>query len=109
VVIGGAFGKIVSALVDKIIMPIIGFLTSGVDFKDLTVALQAPVGSLPPVVLGYGSFLQSCLDFIIVAFTIFLVVKAMNRMMRKAPPTPAAPTTDQKLLMEIRDLLKKKK
>lgn len=109
VVIGTAFGKIVSSMVDKIVMPVIGFLTSGVDVKDLSVALQAPVGNLAPVELGYGAFLQSCLDFIIVAFAVFLMVKVMNRLMRKAPAAPASPTTDQKILMEIRDLLKKKR
>jgi large conductance mechanosensitive channel len=111
VVIGAAFGKIVSALVDGIIMPIIGFMIAGVNVKDLKVTLiDAGVlmqGS-PAVVIAYGQFLQTVVDFAIIAFAIFMVIKLMNRAM---PPKPAAPTgpSQEQLLTEIRDLLKKNK
>jgi large conductance mechanosensitive channel len=122
VVIGAAFGKIVTSLVTDIIMPPIGRLTGGVDFKDLFINLDpakmtkagAVVKSLADAkdagapVIAYGSFLNTILDFIIVAFCIFLVVKAMNKLWKKPEAAPAGPTTDQKLLMEIRDLLAKK-
>lgn len=113
VVIGAAFGKIVTALVEKLIMPIVGYLTSGQNFANLAVNLgekanaDGTVG--PAVVLGYGAFLQSILDFVIVAFVIFLVIKLMNRLKRAeaaAPAAPPAPSNEEKLLTEIRDLLK---
>jgi large conductance mechanosensitive channel len=103
VIIGAAFGKIVSSLVDNILMPIIGVLMQGMKFQDLMIK----VGNAE---IKYGMFIGSVIDFIIIAFVIFLMIKAMNRMMRKeeaAPSTPPAPTKDQALLMEIRDLLKK--
>lgn len=113
VVIGAAFGKIVTALVDKIIMPIIGFLTSGQNFADLALKLGEktnPDGTVvPAVAIGYGAFIQSIIDFVIVAFVIFLVVKVMNRLKRAeaaAPAAPAEPSNEEKLLTEIRDLLK---
>lgn len=113
VVIGAAFGKIVAALVDKIIMPIIGFMTSGQNFSDLTIAVGEKLGPdgamLPAVAIGYGAFVQSIIDFIIVAFVIFLVIKAINKLKKKedaAPVPPAEPSAQEKLLMEIRDLLK---
>lgn len=113
VVIGGAFGKIVSALVDSIIMPVVGALTSGVNVKDLKLVLMAPdpASGYPGVALGYGAFLQSVVDFAIVAFAIFLMVKGMNKMMPKPKPAPAAPKgpTQEELLADIRDILKKKK
>lgn len=111
VVIGGAFGKIVTALVDSIIMPPIGILVGGVDFKALSVILKAadPATNAPAVVLGYGNFLQTVVDFTIIAFAIFMVVKVMNKVMPKPAEAPAAPKgpTQEELLAEIRDLLKK--
>ena len=103
VIIGGAFGKIVSSIVGDILMPPIGLATGGVDFK----ALKAVIGGTPeaPVAINYGVFLQSIIDFAIIAFCVFLLVKAVNKM-RKPAPAPAGPPEDVKLLTEIRDLLK---
>jgi large conductance mechanosensitive channel len=113
VVIGTAFGKIVSSLVDKIIMPIIGWLTSGHNFSDLAIQVGQKVGPdgvmVPEVAIGYGAFIQSILDFIIVAFVIFLAIKAINALKKKeaaAPVAPPEPSNEEKLLVEIRDLLK---
>jgi large conductance mechanosensitive channel len=105
VIIGGAFGKIVSALVENIIMPPIGVLIGGVDFKGLELVLK------PGVTMKYGVFLQAVVDFVIIAFAIFLMVKAMNSVKKKeaaAPAAPPAPTASETLLAEIRDLLRKK-
>lgn len=115
VVIGGAFGKIVSALVDKVIMPPIGLLIGGVDFSKLGITLKAATvdaagKEVPAVVLAYGEFINAVIQFIIVAFAIFMVVKAINRLHRKpaeAPAAPAAPTEEVLLLREIRDSLRK--
>jgi large conductance mechanosensitive channel len=108
VVIGAAFGKIVSAMVDNIFMPVLGVLTSGINFKDLGFTLKAanPVTNTPAVVIGYGAFIQALIDFTIVAFAIFLVVKAMNRFMPRPNPPPKGPSQEE-LLTQIRDLLKK--
>jgi large conductance mechanosensitive channel len=109
VVIGGAFGKIVSSLVGDILMPPIGLLLGGVDFAGIVLPLKAAVGDRPAIVLGIGRFVQAIVDFLIIAFAIFLVVKAANRMKReepKAPPAPPAPTPTERLLGEIRDLLR---
>ena len=109
VVIGGAFGKIVSSVVSDIIMPPIGVMMGGVDFSDLKIVLHEAVGETPAVTLNYGSFIQACVDFLIVAFAIFMLVKAMNAMKRKeeeAPSAPPAPPAEEVLLTEIRDLLK---
>ncbi len=109
IVIGGAFGKIISALVDKIIMPITGSLTGGADFSERSTVLNVP--GLPPNVeppeLGWGAFAQATLDFIIVAFALFMVIKAMNSMKKKEEAAPAAPPEDIQLLREIRDALAK--
>ena len=115
VVIGAAFGKIVSALVDNVIMPPIGLLIGGVDFSDLAITLKdATVDAagevVPAVEIGYGVFLNALIQFIIVAFAIFMVVKAINRLNRKqeaAPEAPAAPSEDVLLLREIRDALRR--
>ena len=115
VVIGGAFGKIVSALVDKVIMPPIGLLIGGVDFSKLAITLKAATvdaagKEVPAVVLGYGEFINAVIQFVIVAFAIFMVVKAINRLHKKpeeAPAAPAEPSEDILLLREIRDSLKK--
>jgi len=103
VIIGGAFGKIVSSLVDDIIMPVIGSLTGGIDFKELAVT----VGDAN---IKYGSFIQNIIDFLIIAFCIFMMIKAVNAVTRKKEeePAPAEPTAEEKLLTEIRDLLKNK-
>ena len=109
IVIGAAFGKIVSSLVADIIMPPLGLLIGGVNFTDLKVVLGTPLSGGEPVTLNYGNFIQVLFDFVIVAFAIFLVVKMVNRLKRKqaeAPDVPPAPTKDQVLLTEIRDLLK---
>ena len=112
VVIGAAFGKIVTALVDKVIMPPIGLLIGGVDFSKLGIVLKeasvdAAGAEVPAVVLAYGEFINAVIQFIIVAFAIFLVVKAINRMRKPAEEAPAATPEDVLLLREIRDSLKK--
>ncbi len=114
VVIGAAFGRIVSALVDNVIMPPIGLLIGGVDFADLAITLKAATVDaagevVPAVEIGYGVFLNALIQFVIVAFAIFMVVKAINRLNRKqaAPEAPAAPSEDVLLLREIRDSLKR--
>ena len=109
VIIGGAFGKIVSSLVDDILMPIVGMITGNIDFT--SPAFQIGDGE-EAAVLKYGNFIQNTVDFIIVAFCIFLMLKAINKMNRKkaepeAPAAPAGPTQEE-LLAEIRDLLKQK-
>ena len=114
VVIGAAFGKIVTALVENVIMPPIGVLIGGVDFSDLVFKIGTPVADAKGVVTGgaiikYGAFLNTIFQFIIVAIAIFLVVKLMNRLMRKQaeqPSPPPAPSPEVTLLAEIRDLLK---
>ncbi len=111
IIIGAAFGAIVSSFVADVITPPLGVLLGGVDFTALSIVLKQPVGETPAVVLKYGVFLQRVFDFLIVAFAIFLVVKAMNSMKKKeeaAPAAPAAPPADEVLLTEIRDLLKQK-
>ncbi|MCR9015628.1 large-conductance mechanosensitive channel protein MscL [Aquiflexum gelatinilyticum] len=112
VIIGGAFGKIVSSFVNDIIMPPIGVLLGGVDFKDLSIIIKEAEGELPAVVLSYGNFIQNVVDFLIIAFVIFLAIKGMNSFKKKeveapAPPPPAPPKSEL-LLEEIRDLLKNK-
>ena len=114
VIIGGAFGKIVSSIVDDIIMPPIGWLIGGIDFKDLS--LKLPVNPLnegaEPVSINWGNFVQETLDFIIIAFCVFLLVKLINSFKKKeapAPVVPAEPTPEEKLLTEIRDLLNERK
>lgn len=115
VVIGAAFGKIVTALVEKIIMPPIGLLVGGIDFSKLSWTLKAASvdaagKEVPAVAIGYGDFLNTLLQFIVVAFAIFLVVKALNRLNRKQagePAPPPAPSEEVVLLREIRDSLRK--
>jgi len=114
IIIGAAFGKIVTALVSGVIMPPIGVLLGGVDFSDLAIVVKQAVGEAPAVVISYGAFIQTLIDFTIIAFAIFMVVKAINRLKRKeeaaptAPTAPPAPTSQEVLLTEIRDLLKAK-
>ncbi|AKD38396.1 large-conductance mechanosensitive channel [Pasteurella multocida subsp. multocida OH4807] len=112
VIIGGAFGKIVSSLVGDVVMPVLGILTGGVDFKDLSIVLKEAVGDVPAVTLNYGAFIQTVFDFTIIAFAIFLMIKALNKLKREAPAEdvpaePAKPSNEEVLLTEIRDLLKK--
>ncbi len=109
VIIGAAFGKIVSSLVADVIMPPLGLLIGGVDFKQFSVILRAAQGEIPAVILNYGAFLQTIFDFVIVAFAIFSAIKLMNKVRREkeaAPATPAGPSKEEVLLSEIRDLLK---
>lgn len=112
VVIGGAFGAIVTSLVGDLIMPVVGILTGGVDFSKAAVELRAASadGKLPAVLFGYGKFIQSFINFVIVAWAIFMLVQLMNRLKKKEQAAPAAapaPSAEEKLLTEIRDLLKK--
>lgn len=110
IIIGAAFGKIVSSLVADVIMPPIGILLGGADFSSLSLTLKAATESQPPVVVGYGKFINNIIDFLIVAFAIFMVVKTMNSLKKKEvekPSAPPEPPADVKLLTEIRDLLKK--
>ncbi len=116
VIVGGAFGKIVTSLVNDVIMPPIGFLLGGVNFKDLSIKLGEKLSedgkTMEAVTLNYGNFIQQTVDFLIIAFCVFLLVKAVMKIVKKkeAEPAPAKPelTTEEKLLTEIRDLLKNK-
>ena len=101
VIIGAAFGKIVASLVEDVVMPLVGTLLGGVNFSGLAIT----VGS---ATLKYGKFLQTCLDFLIIAWAIFIAVKLINRMRKEEPAAPAAPPKQEVLLEEIRDLLKKR-
>jgi len=110
IVIGGAFGKIVSSFVNDVLMPPIGMLLGGVDFTSLAVTLKEASGEVAAVTISYGSFIQTVVDFVIIAFAIFMVVKAMNSLKKKeeaAPAAPPKPSAEETLLTEIRDLLKK--
>lgn len=112
VVIGTAFGKVVSSLVADIITPVLGLVVGGVNFTNLKVTLKAAVGDKPAVTWNYGSFIQSVFDFLIIAWAIFMLVKAMNRLDRErskpapAPPVPPPPSAEVQLLTEIRDTLR---
>ncbi|MBN1295444.1 large-conductance mechanosensitive channel protein MscL [bacterium] len=112
IIIGGAFGKIVSSFVADVIMPPIGLLLGNVNFTDLALTLKEASGDVAAVTLNYGKFIQSVVDFTIIAFAIFIVIKGMNSLKRKEaaapPPAPAAPPPQEVLLAEIRDILKKK-
>lgn len=111
IVIGAAFGKIVSALVEGVVMPPLSLLMGAVDFTQLKYVLVPAEGDVAEVAINYGQFLQTVIDFTIVAFAIFMVIKAMNKLKKKeeaAPATPAAPPRNEVLLEEIRDLLAKK-
>ncbi|HWS24551.1 MAG TPA: large-conductance mechanosensitive channel protein MscL [Anaerolineales bacterium] len=112
IIIGTAFGNIITSLVGDIIMPPIGVLLGGVDFSDLVITVKEAVGEAPAVVISYGVFIQTILDFTIIAFAIFLFVKAMNSLKRNEKVTPVETpelSAQEKLLTEIRDLLKEKK
>ena len=110
IVIGAAFGKIVSSIVNDILMPPIGLLLGGVNFTDLKVVMKAATETIPAVTWNYGSFIQALVDFLIIAFAIFMLIKGINSMKKKeeaAPAPPPAPSKEETLLTEIRDLLKK--
>lgn len=121
IIIGGAFGKIVSSIVSDVIMPPVGLLVGGVNFTDLKITIKQQIldaaGTViaPAVTINYGNFIQVTFDFIIIAFAIFMLIKGMNNLNRKkeevpaAPATPPTPPEDIQLLKEIRDLLKKEK
>jgi len=109
IIIGAAFGKIVSSFVADVIMPPIGLLIGGVDFSSLAITLKQAVGETPAVTVGYGKFMQTVIDFVIIAFAIFIVIKGMNSLKRKEEKAPASPPPSKQeiLLAEIRDLLKR--
>ena len=112
IIIGAAFGKIVSSFVGDVIMPPIGVLLGGVDFSNLAITLKQAAGEVPAVVIGYGKFIQTVIDFTIIAFAIFIAVKAMNSLKRKEEEVakePPKPPAQELLLAEIRDLLKERK
>lgn len=113
VVVGGAFGKIVASLVNDIIMPVLGQLIGGVDFSKLAVVLTPAADGKPAVLLGYGNFIQTIVNFVIIAFSIFLMVRGINKLTEKpaepaAPAAPPEPSAEERLLTEIRDLLKQR-
>jgi len=105
IIIGGAIGKLVGSLVNDVIMPPIGVLMGGVDFTDLGYTLKAAAGDAPAVVLKYGAFIQNFIDFMILAFAIFMMIKMINSMKKKEEEP--APSSEEVLLTEIRDLLRK--
>lgn len=105
IIIGAAFGKIITSLVGDVIMPSVGMLIGGVDFSHLAVVLRPARGDVPAVVVAYGKLVQAIVDFVIVAFAIFMGVRTINRLKREEKVAPAVPTKDQQLLAEIRDLL----
>ena len=113
VIVGGAFGKITSSLVNDVIMPPIGLLLGGVNFSELAITLKDATEEAAAVTINYGLFLQTVIDFVIIAFVIFMVIKGINASKRKkeeapaAPPAPPEPSNEEKLLTEIRDVLKK--
>lgn len=111
IVIGAAFGRIVSSFVNDVLMPPLGLAIGGADFSELTVTLKAAAGEAAAVTLNYGLFLQAVIDFVIIAFAIFMVIKAMNSMKKKEaakPDEPAKQSTEEILLTEIRDLLRQR-
>jgi large conductance mechanosensitive channel len=113
VIIGGAFGKIVTSFVNDILMPPIGLLLGGMDFKALKLVIKPAVDGIAEVTWNYGMFIQNIIDFLIIAFAIFMMIRALSRAQKKpevpeAPPAPPEPTNEEKLLTEIRDLLKNK-
>ena len=111
IIIGGAFGKIVASFVNDVLMPPLGLLLGGVEFVDLAVTLKNATEEAEAVMLRYGLFVQTVVDFLIIAFSIFLMIKWINSLKRQAeaapPPAPPAPSKEEVLLAEIRDLLRK--
>ncbi len=113
VIIGGAFGKIVTSLVNDIIMPILGIIIGGINFQDLKIIITPQNGDVAEVAIRYGAFVQTTIDFIIIAFSIFLFIKILSSFKKKEPiivePAPPLPTKEELLLTEIRDLLRENK
>lgn len=118
VVMGGAFGKVVSSFIDGMVMPAIGMLTGGIDFNDMKVILKegvaerknadrSVIAAVPEVAIKYGSFITVTIEFLVVALVVFVIIKAMNSMKKKQEEAPAGPSSTDALLMEIRDALKK--
>lgn len=108
IIIGAAFGRVVSSFVDNIVMPPLGMLIGGVDFSDLAIVLREARGELEAVTIGYGAFIQSVVDFLIIAAAIFVAIRVMNSLKRKeeeAPPASIVPSKEEALLTDIRDLL----
>lgn len=108
VVIGGAFGKIVTSLVNDVLMPVIGLLLGGINFADLKYVITPAVGDIPESAILYGSFIQSIVDFLIISFCIFFFVKLVSMKKKEQPAAPVQPAAEVVLLEEIRDLLKSK-
>lgn len=111
IIVGGAFGKIVSSFVADVVMPPIGLLIGGVDFSNLSIIIKEAVGDVAAVSINYGQFIQTVFDFVIIAFAIFMAIKGMNALKKKeeeAPEDPPAPSKEETLLTEIRDLLQQK-
>lgn len=109
IIIGVAFGKVVTSFVGDVIMPPMGVLVGGIDFSNLALTIKGAAGEIPAVVISYGKFIQPVVDFTIVAFAIFIAVKGINSLKRKeekAPQSPPVPSVQEELLTEIRDLLK---
>ncbi len=116
IIVGAAFGKIVSSMVADVVMPPIGYLLGGVDFSDLAITVRAASEAGPAVAIAYGKFIQTVIDFTIIAFVIFLAIKGINKLKRQeaaaeaeAPAAPPEPSREELLLTEIRDLLKQQK
>lgn len=112
IIIGAAFGKIVSSFVGDVIMPPIGVMVGGVDFSNLAITVREAVDNKPAVLISYGKFVQTVIDFTIIAFAVFVAIKGINSLKKEeaaAPAEPAAPSNEEVLLTEIRDLLKEKK
>ena len=110
IIIGAAFGKVVTSLVTDVLMPPLGVVVGGVDFTGLAITLKQAAGSAPAVTLNYGKFIQALIDFTIIAFAMFIAIKAINQLKRKeeaAPSVPVKPSNEGVLLTEIRDLLKR--
>ena len=108
VVVGGAFGKITTSLINDVVMPPVGLLLGGINFRDLQLVLKRSAEGAAAVTINYGAFINTVLDFLIIAFAIFMVIKAMNRLKHKHEAAPVAPSAEVALLTEIRDLLKSK-
>lgn len=109
-VMGAAFGKLVTSFIDGIVMPLVGYITTGIDFNDMVFKLPGLREGSEPVLISYGAFITVLIDFLVVAFVMFMVIKGMNKLKRNQPEPPAAdpvPSSEEILLSEIRDLLKK--
>lgn len=112
IIVGAAFGKVISSLVADVFMPPIGVLIGGIDFTKLAFTLKEAAGNTPAVTLNYGNFIQTLVDFTIIAFVIFMAIKFINRLKKKeaeAPTVTPEPSNEERLLTEIRDLLKERK